>query len=185
MESPTRKNKIPWWRHGYGNLSDKISFLLSEITCHVFIKYVYINLVKNPLLKWNLSHNSSFSNNNVTFFTMKEIITSLWLVVGIIECNGIMIKLPKKDRLATFQWVMKSSYVYFPYLGKIFNTTMSNQNSASSKCYIWNTKLIENIASSIHKPLDISIATYREISLIKVLIPLQRSDATCKGALLR
>ena len=152
---------------------------------HVFIKYVYINLVKNPLLKWNLSHNSSFSNNNVTSFTMKEIITSFWLVVGIIECSGIMIKLPKKDELATFQWVMKSSYVYFPYLGKIFNTTMRNQNSASSKCYIWNTKLIENIASSIHKPPDISIATYREISLIKVLIPLQRSDATCKGALLR
>lgn len=67
---------------------------------------------------------------------MKEIITSFWLVVGIIECSGIMIKLPKKDELATFQWVMKSSDVYFPYLGKIFNTTMSNQNSASSKCYI-------------------------------------------------
>ena len=62
---------------------------------------------------------------------------------------------------------------------------MSNQNSASSKCYTWNKKLIENIASSIHKPPDINIATYREISLIKVLIPLQRSDTTCKGALLR
>lgn len=62
---------------------------------------------------------------------------------------------------------------------------MSNQNSASSKCYTWNKKLIENIASSIHKPPDINIATYREISLIKVLIQLQRSDTTCKGALLR
>ena len=45
-------------------------------------------------------------------------------------------------------------------------------------------KLIENIASSIHELLDMNIATYREISLITILIPLQGSNATGTGALL-